>query len=482
MGKRDKKKGSAPGTSSSETSTPTGSARNRHGGDIDASSARPEGVAYATRMFAAPFDHGIARPDRAVATVAHGTRAGLEGRTGAELWFQGGSPPSDVAVQDIVVYPPTGGLETQGDPWEPVKIGILIDMDLNQLLADWIDPTILAIEDALNEGVWRRSPVQIVVADARGLPRENYKKLHDGYRWLAEQGCCVVLGPMISDNSLSIQDLVNEIGVPVIGWTGAHRFSSEYCFTVANGDIPTEGVMCAQWLANKGFRNVGMFWEAGSSGRDYADYFRDEAIRMGLKITNEVRLEPNPVGLVDSLRTMRDFGTEAIYYGGYGYATFHFAAAFRELEWDPPRVMGTAFMFYSNSNAWAEGLEGWHGVDQLGEDGANPNYNAMMDRFEARFGRRNGNVVIALAYDTARAAIHGIANAAIPTPKFVKDGLERIRWMPATNGGPGTYVQFGPYDHHGYKGDFLTIRELRGGELRFDGYHRPEWPSNRVGR
>ena len=50
--------------------------------------------------------------------------------------------------------------------------------------------------------------------------------------------------------------------------------------------------------------------------------------------------------------------------------------------------------------------------------------------------------------------------------------------MPCTNGGPGTYIQFGPYDHKGYKGDFLTIRELRGGELRFDGYHRPEWPSN----
>ena len=60
----------------------------------------------------------------------------------------------------------------------------------------------------------------------------------------------------------------------------------------------------------------------------------------------------------------------------------------------------------------------------------------------------------------------------------VRDGLDRIRWMPATNGGPGTYVQFGPGDHKGYKGDFLTIRELRGGELRFDGYHRPQWPSN----
>jgi branched-chain amino acid transport system substrate-binding protein len=58
--------------------------------------------------------------------------------------------------------------------------------------------------------------------------------------------------------------------------------------------------------------------------------------------------------------------------------------------------------------------------------------------------------------------------------------MEKIRWMPATNGGPSCYIQFGPWDRKGYKGDFLTIRELRGGELRFDGYHRPEWPSNQA--
>jgi branched-chain amino acid transport system substrate-binding protein len=359
-----------------------------------------------------------------------------------------------------------------------VKIGILIDMDLNQLLADWIDPTILAIEDALNEGVWARSPVQLVVADARGLPRENYRKVVAGYRWLVEQGCVVVLGPMISDNCLVVQDTANELGVACIGWTGAHKYASEYNFTVANGDIPTEGVMCAQWLAAQGHKKIGLFWEAGSSGKDYADYFRDEALRQGMSVVREVKLEPNPVGLADDLAAMRDLGVEGIYYGGYGYATFHFAEAFRAIGWDPPRVMGTAFMFYSNSDKWAEGLEGWHGVDQLGEDGANPNYNAMIERFHRRFGRRTGNVVIALAYDTARAAIHGIANAAIPHPRWVKEGMEKIRWMPATNGGPGCYVQFGPYDHKGYKGDFLTIRELRGGELRFDGYHRPEWPSN----
>ena len=64
----------------------------------------------------------------------------------------------------------------------------LKDMDLGQLLADWIDPTILAIEDALNEGVWSRGPVQLVIADARGLPRESYRNVIEGYRWLVDQG------------------------------------------------------------------------------------------------------------------------------------------------------------------------------------------------------------------------------------------------------------------------------------------------------
>jgi len=429
------------------------------------------------RMFPEVVEHGIAEEHRAVANVSSGTDTPAE-RSGNEKWYQGGGRVGELAHEDIVIYPPTRGLVTQGDPFEPVKIGVLVDMDLGQLLADWLDPTILAIEDALNEGVYDR-PVRLVVADARGLPRENYLKCRKGYEWLVDQGCVVVLGPMISDNSLQIQELVNQRKVPCIAWTGAWRFASEYCFTIANGDVPTEGVMCAQWLAAHGHEKIGMFWEQGSSGRDYAAFFRDECNRVGLTIARDVKLGPNPRGLVEHLRSMRADGVTGLYYGGYGYATFHFARAFAELGWDPPRVMGTAFMFYSNTNEWAAGLEGWHGVDQLGEDGTNPNYNAMIERFEKRFHRTSRNVVVALAYDTARCAIHGIANAAMATPEEVKEGLERIRWMPATNGGPATYIQFGPWDRKGYKGDFLVIRELRDGELRFDGYHRPQFPSNR---
>ena len=375
---------------------------------------------YAERMFdgaGRPRDRA-GRPRRVQRQVRHELVPRGRGRRGQDLVRGRRRARPRRPSPSIVIYPPTRGLQTQGDPFEPVKIGVLVDMDLGQLLADWIDPTILAIEDALNEGVWGRSPVAIITADARGLPRENYRKVIDGYKWLVEQGCVVILGPMISDNCLTLQPVADEIGVPVIGWTGAHKFASDYCYTVANGDIPTEGVMCANWLYQRGLEEGRAC--SGRSARRGATTPTSSATRRcasGSTITREVKLEPNPRNMKENLADMRDMGTEGIYYGGYGYATFHFAEAFQALDWDPPRVMGTAFMFYSNSNEWAEGLEGWHGVDQLGEDGTNPNYEAMVKRFKARFGRETRNVVVALAYDTARAAIHGIANAAIPTPR-----------------------------------------------------------------
>jgi branched-chain amino acid transport system substrate-binding protein len=61
-----------------------------------------------------------------------------------------------------------------------------------------------------------------------------------------------------------------------------------------------------------------------------------------------------------------------------------------------------------------------------------------------------------------------------------KEGMGRIRWMPASNGRPATHMQFGRHDRTGHKGNVLTIRQLRRGELRFDGCRRPQRPSSRA--
>ena len=357
-------------------------------------------------------------------------------------------------------------------------------MDLGQLLADWIDPTILAIEDALNEGVYGRGPIELVTADARGLPRENYRKVRDGYRWLVEQGCVVVLGPMISDNSLDAAATSStRPASPCIGWTGAHRFVGDYCFTVANGDIPTEGVMCAQLAAaSRATTKVGLFWEQGSSGRDYADYFRDTAhAARPRRSSREVTLEPEPArpegrprrrcasmgAEGDLLRRLRLLDVP-LRRGVQRRST-----GTRRASWAPRSCS------IRTRTRGPRGSRAGTASTSSARTAPNPNYDAMIERFEARFGRVTRNVVVALAYDTARAAHpRHRQRRSSPTPDEVKDGLETIRWMPAPTAAPAPTCSSRPYDHKGYKGDFLTIRELRGGELRFHGYYRPKWPSN----
>jgi branched-chain amino acid transport system substrate-binding protein len=100
---------------------------------------RQDSPRYADRMFPVPVDHGLARPDRAVSTVRSGTDTTAGGGAQNELWYQGSGRIGEKAVESIVIYPPTRGVQGQGDPFEPVKIGVLIDMDLGQLLADLMD-------------------------------------------------------------------------------------------------------------------------------------------------------------------------------------------------------------------------------------------------------------------------------------------------------------------------------------------------------
>ena len=74
-----------------------------------------DAIEYAERMFPAPVDLGIAQADRAVCSVKFGTESYLNGRGGeGKLWYEGGGAKSDRAVQNITIYPPTHGVQTQG--------------------------------------------------------------------------------------------------------------------------------------------------------------------------------------------------------------------------------------------------------------------------------------------------------------------------------------------------------------------------------
>ena len=83
------------------------------------------------------------------------------------------------------------------------------------------------------------------------------------------------------------------------------------------------------------------------------------------------------------------------------------------------------------------------------------------------------NAIPLLAYDTARVMAEALHRAPILTGPGVKDGLERIRFLPAATGGPRTHIACSPYDHKMFKGDWLLYGRIAGGKLIFEGLFEP---------
>jgi branched-chain amino acid transport system substrate-binding protein len=56
------------------------------------------------------------------------------------------------------------------------------------------------------------------------------------------------------------------------------------------------------------------------------------------------------------------------------------------------------------------------------------------------------------------------ARAGHLTRAGLKDGLERVKQLPATSGVDGTTMGFGNFDHAALKGRYLVLREWRDGK------------------
>ena len=83
------------------------------------------------------------------------------------------------------------------------------------------------------------------------------------------------------------------------------------------------------------------------------------------------------------------------------------------------------------------------------------------------------NAIPVLAYDTARVLVEGIFRAPILSGPGVKAGLESIRFMPSTTGGPRTHIACSPYEHGMFRGDWLLYGRVRNGALEFESLFEP---------
>lgn len=356
-----------------------------------------------------------------------------------------------------------------GLAFAPVRIGVLIDIDMGTK-EDFLATLRLAFEVAYDSGVLPR-PVELVVREAIGLPRLEVIHTVRGFEELVQSGVLGVIGPLITDNSIALARIIDRSEVPAVTWTGTDRYFGEFCFNLGNGGLAEETAIMANWIYRQGYRRVGMIHELSPGGSEYASNFRYYARRYGIEIAVEAYTAQTPEDFEAVVSKVRTAAPDCLAYLGYGYPTILLGSVLKKLAWDPPRIMTTAFQFCYAKPEWMAALEGWHGIDQMCE--SNPRLKPVFDRVAQALGRRRDHTVTALSWDTAMLIAEGIARAPLLTPRGLKEGLEKVRMLPAANGGPRTHMSLGPYDHKAYKGDWLLVRRIENGRTVFAELYEP---------
>jgi branched-chain amino acid transport system substrate-binding protein len=394
------------------------------------------------------------------------------------------SIPMTTLLEDPIVIEPLGPSEGV----EPVRVGFLSDMPTGSELGGYLDPIILAFEDAMNEGRLTRS-VEIVAAHVVGLPTGAAENVVDAYLDLVAQGCVLVMSTGVTNNALVLMDPINTSGVPLITMAGTTQFVGPHCFSLANGGHGEEAAILAAFLASWGLLRVVVTGEGTDGDAEYRRFFREQASLYGIEILDEhyFAQRPSDNELDATLTRFRDeLQPHALVYCGFGLHSGQLNPSLDRIGWAPPKVMNAAIMWALAGPAWMDALDGWVGIEQtLGDHEQlekNPNWDPMLDRHEERFGYRPDDTMTALLYDQGRATGEAMINAPELNGSGMTAGLERIKMMPSTLGGPRTYIGFGPDDHRGYRGDFMFMKQLRDGKFYFISYHWPQWPISGNGR
>jgi ABC-type branched-subunit amino acid transport system substrate-binding protein len=347
---------------------------------------------------------------------------------------------------------------------EPIKMGYLFDFKLpDEFPQDARDDLRLPFELVFRQGLERGiidRPVEIVFKEVEGLPKGSIKAVIDGYAELVDQGCLVVFGPAITDNCVPTREAIEErFHVPAISVTGTEDWLGEWTFALSMGSMTDEPIFWAKLIRERGLDTVGALVEQSLVGETYIRNFRAACRAEGLRIVAEEAIPQTAADITEQVRKLRDAKADAVVHCGFGFGIAVMNLCLLELEWDPPRFMGTAFQnAWLNERLWGA-IQGWIGLDQY--DAENPVGQAFLDEYQEAYGRRPEYCVPVVNRDLATVLLHAFADAHPLTPRGVRDALERVKMLPAASGSPGTRLSFGKWTRRGWMGaGYLVARQL----------------------
>ena len=356
---------------------------------------------------------------------------------------------------------------------EPHRVAIIQDWGVGlQPLYDQYDATQLALDEATESGLLDR-PVELKVVEVEGLPYARATTILDAVdACVREFQPIAIIGPHTSENVPVINPYAEQMGIPFIAMCGGLDLAGPWTFLTPNGTFPDEAIRMVDHAVDVcGATRIGVIREDNLLGDEYTKYLKSRAHTRGASVVADVAVGSfidADAGLA-AVRSMEEAGAEAYMYVGFGANAFAILGASQKAAaegYDAARITMSIFMGTIEGLTPYVGLidnfEGWVGVDQFDE--RNQTFTSMLDRFEKRFGRRPVHCYTAQGYDMGNVVAHGLARAKPHSRDGLRRGLETIRRLDAAAGGPGNHISYGPWDHRGYKGDFIVMRQVSNGK------------------
>jgi ABC-type branched-subunit amino acid transport system substrate-binding protein len=224
------------------------------------------------------------------------------------------------------------------------------------------------------------------------------------------------------------------------------------------GSLQEEPVVLVEHLQRQGISSVAAVYDNSPVGRGYAQSLAEACAAAGLDITGSAAIAPLCEDASPIVRRLRAGEPESLVYLGLGVAARAVALAVESEGWTLPIVANSSLMFGYTRRDWRAGWEGWVYVDGVSDE------NSARARLAAHAPKTARGPVGVAAYDIGRLLAEAVARCAHLTRAGIKDGLERVKRMPAATGMDGTTMGFGHWDHGALKGRYLVLRRWQDGK------------------
>jgi branched-chain amino acid transport system substrate-binding protein len=296
-----------------------------------------------------------------------------------------------------------------------------------------------------------------VRASTLGLPAGSSEDVADGFGRLADAGVDLIVGPSISDNCLAARDAADVHRVPAINYSGGERTRSEWMFHYQIGSLEEEPPLLVARMRERGLGRAAVIHDASVVGERYSEVLGWAARDAGIELTARAPIDPLAEDLAAVVTALRADAPDVLVYLGLGAASHAVATAMADAAWTIPVLANSALMFGYVRPDWRDAWANWEYIDTIADDNVHRRALGELDPASA------AGPIGTAAYDMGRLVGHAAGRAERIDRPGLREGLERVKQLPAASGYEGTLMGFGVWDRAALKGPFLVLRAWRDG-------------------